>query len=68
MGYRWGRRRNEEIAKSLTSGDVANIRWPGHGPWSSLPPWERPGWQSGGGRGWCLYYLYQRLRSQQDND
>jgi hypothetical protein len=18
--------------------------WPGHGPWSYLPPWERPGW------------------------
>ncbi|MGC9182022.1 hypothetical protein [Thermogladius sp.] len=18
--------------------------WPGHGPWSYLPPWMRPGW------------------------
>ncbi|WP_434731966.1 hypothetical protein WLZ34_07105 [Thermogladius sp. KZ2Tp1] len=18
--------------------------WPGHGPWSHLPPWMRPGW------------------------
>ncbi|MGC8557144.1 MAG: DUF5320 domain-containing protein [Fervidicoccus sp.] len=25
--------------------------YPGNGPWSNLPPWERPGWKYG--RGWC---------------
>jgi hypothetical protein len=30
--------------------------WPGHGPWSNLPPWERPGWVLGGwGRGYCWW-------------
>ena len=34
---------------------------PGHGPWSHIPPWERPGWYFGGG--WCWYWLapYWRL-------
>jgi len=27
--------------------------YPGFGPWSYLPPWERPGWRYGYGRGWC---------------
>jgi len=27
------------------------MRYPGFGPWSYLPPWERPGWKYG--RGWC---------------
>ena len=26
--------------------------WPGHGPWSYLPPWRRPGWYMG----WCWRY------------
>lgn len=30
-------------------------RYPGFGPWSHLPPWERPGWKFG--RGWCWWYL-----------
>ncbi|MDI9619368.1 MAG: hypothetical protein QFX33_00885 [Candidatus Nezhaarchaeota archaeon] len=25
--------------------------WPGRGPFSHLPPWQRPGWLFG--RGWC---------------
>ena len=25
--------------------------WPGRGPFSSLPPWQRPGWLFGYGRG-----------------
>ncbi|MEM4463207.1 MAG: hypothetical protein QXR98_03115 [Fervidicoccaceae archaeon] len=25
--------------------------YPGNGPWSDLPPWERPGYWYG--RGWC---------------
>ena len=32
-------------------------RYPGFGPWSHLPPWERPGWKFG--RGWCWWYLSQ---------
>jgi len=30
-------------------------QWPGRGPFSHLPPWQRPGWKYGGrgyGRGW----------------
>ncbi len=30
-------------------------RYPGFGPWSDLPPWERPGWRFRG-RGWCWWY------------
>mgnify|MGYP005849637467 CR=1 FL=1 len=30
--------------------------WPGRGPFSHLPPWQRPGWLYG--RGAC-YYLYR---------
>ena len=30
MGYRWGRKNRG--------------RWPGRGPFSHLPPWQRPGW------------------------
>jgi len=30
--------------------------WPGRGPFSHLPPWERPGWMFG--RGTCWRYWY----------
>ncbi|ADB57270.1 DUF5320 domain-containing protein [Archaeoglobus profundus] len=36
-------------------------RYPGHGPWSDLPPWERPGWKFGRGRGWCWWYMSRYL-------
>jgi hypothetical protein len=26
--------------------------WPGRGPFSDLPPWERPGWRNGRGACW----------------
>lgn len=29
--------------------------WPGHGPFSHLPPWERPGWLMG--RGACRRFF-----------
>lgn len=28
--------------------------WPGRGPFSNLPPWERPGWLYGPGACWRL--------------
>ncbi len=31
-------------------------RYPGNGPFSNLPPWERPGWVYGRGR--CQWYPY----------
>jgi hypothetical protein len=34
--------------------------WPGRGPFSNLPPWERPGWLYGRGACW---YLYGRTRT-----
>lgn len=30
--------------------------WPGNGPFSHLPPWERPGWLYG--RGSCWYGFF----------
>jgi len=34
--------------------------YPGHGPWSNLPPWEGPGWVlRGWGRGWCWWLWKQ---------
>ena len=35
-------------------------RYPGFGPWSHLPPWERPGWKFGRGRGWC-WWLFTNM-------
>jgi len=32
--------------------------WPGRGPFSSLPPWQRPGWLYGRGACWWLYSPY----------
>jgi hypothetical protein len=29
--------------------------WPGRGPFSYLPPWQRPGWLYGRGACWWLY-------------
>jgi len=29
--------------------------WPGRGPFSNLPPWQRPGWLFGRGSCWYLY-------------
>jgi len=29
--------------------------WPGRGPFSYLPPWQRPGWLFGRGSCWWLY-------------
>jgi hypothetical protein len=33
--------------------------WPGRGPFSNLPPWQRPGWLYGRGACWYLYGPYQ---------
>jgi len=32
--------------------------WPGRGPFSYLPPWQRPGWLYGRGACWWLYPPY----------
>jgi hypothetical protein len=29
--------------------------WPGAGPFSNLPPWQRPGWLHGRGACWRFY-------------
>ncbi|HID60478.1 MAG TPA: hypothetical protein EYP46_01285 [Hadesarchaea archaeon] len=29
--------------------------WPGRGPFSYLPPWQRPGWWFGRGACWWLF-------------
>jgi len=38
--------------------------WPGRGPFSYLPPWQRPGWLFGRGACWWLFgypwWLYYR--------
>ncbi|MHA2427197.1 MAG: hypothetical protein ACXADB_04130 [Candidatus Hermodarchaeia archaeon] len=33
--------------------------WPGHGPFSHLPPWQRPGWLYGPGSCWNYYQQSQ---------
>lgn len=35
--------------------------WPGRGPFSQLPPWQRPGWIYGRGACWHLYGPYNVL-------
>jgi len=45
MGWRWGWRR----------GWGGWSPWPGNGPFSYLPPWERPGWRFGRGACWRLF-------------
>ena len=32
--------------------------WPGRGPFSNLPPWQRPGWLYGRGACWWLFNPY----------
>lgn len=34
--------------------------WPGRGPFSYLPPWERPGWLYGRGACWGLFSPYAK--------
>jgi hypothetical protein len=36
-------------------GRCARGPWPGNGPFSYLPPWERPGWIYGPGACWWIY-------------
>lgn len=36
--------------------------WPGRGPFSHLPPWQRPGWLYG--RGACWWFLAPHFRYQ----
>jgi len=33
-------------------------QWPGRGPFSNLPPWQRPGWLYGRGACWYMYGPY----------
>ena len=33
--------------------------WPGRGPFSHLPPWQRPGWLYGPGSCWYLFQQSQ---------
>jgi hypothetical protein len=33
--------------------------WSGRGPYSNLPPWQRPGWLYGRGACWYLYGPYR---------
>jgi hypothetical protein len=35
--------------------------WPGRGPFSHLPPWERPGWLYGRGACWYTYGPYREV-------
>ncbi|RLG59072.1 hypothetical protein DRN86_04800 [Candidatus Geothermarchaeota archaeon] len=53
MGWGWGRGR----------GWLGP--WPGRGPFSYLPPWQRPGWLFGRGACWWLFgapWLYTWYR------
>ncbi len=39
--------------------------WPGNGPFSHLPPWQRPGWLYGPGSCWYLYQQNKDTTSDQ---
>lgn len=39
--------------------------WPGNGPFSHLPPWQRPGWLYGPGSCWYLYQQNKDTPSDQ---
>ncbi|BDC36636.1 MAG: hypothetical protein EF806_05070 [Candidatus Methanoliparum thermophilum] len=41
-------------------------RYPGHGPFSYLPPWERPGWVYGRGVCWWYPYGYPAYRTKEE--
>jgi hypothetical protein len=45
-----------EIAMRGGRGFRGQGAWPGNGPFSHLPPWERPGWLYGRGSCWALGY------------
>jgi len=47
--------------------------WPGRGPFSHLPPWQRPGWLYGRGRCWWLFnqgfapfYMHSRFPTEDE--
>lgn len=39
--------------------------WPGRGPFSNLPPWQRPGWLYGRGACWWLFNPYLQANTPQ---
>jgi hypothetical protein len=39
--------------------------WPGKGPFSNLPPWQRPGWLYGRGACWWLFNPYLQANTPQ---
>jgi hypothetical protein len=41
-------------------------QWPGNGPFSHLPPWQRPGWLYGPGS--CWYLNPQQQNQQTDSE
>jgi hypothetical protein len=51
---------NENVCKHRKVSDMGyrgrRGRYPGNGPFSDLPPWQRPGWVYGYGRGYGLGY------------
>jgi hypothetical protein len=51
--------RFKEVKKNMGWGwrgrDGGAGPWPGRGPFSYLPPWQRPGWLYGRGACWWLY-------------
>ncbi len=44
--------------RGWTGGWGWSCPWPGRGPFSYLPPWMRPGWLYGFGRGWGLRWWW----------
>jgi hypothetical protein len=44
-----------EVKKNMGWRGRGGGPWPGRGPFSNLPPWDRPGWRYG--RGAC-YWMY----------
>ncbi len=45
-----------------------NNQYPGRGPFSNLPPWQRPGWVYGRGACWQLYDPYYQITPVKPED
>ncbi|MFW9830814.1 MAG: zinc-ribbon domain-containing protein [Candidatus Thorarchaeota archaeon] len=41
--------------------------WPGQGPFSHLPPWQRPGWLYGPGSCWYFYQQGENALQNQES-
>jgi hypothetical protein len=54
------------VKKHMPWGNRGRGNWQGAGPYSNLPPWQRPGWLYGRGACWQLYGPYAVTTKPED--